>query len=252
MVDKAVVLAAGRGTRLRPITNAIPKEMIRVGRKPTIEHVLRVLKEGGIDEVLIVVGRKKNAIIDYVGSGDILDMNVYYRVQEEPRGTADAAYLAKDFIEDDFALVYGDNYITPYNSMQEIVDYHHDNDSSGTLVLHPVDDPTRFGIVDLNQDNKVLGMVEKPSMEEAMPYKRDGHWLNIAGLMILDQEIFRYIEEIEPGKDNELWLTDAIEQMRKDNNTVKGYEFNGTRFDIGTFKSLRQADKKEQERTNNK
>lgn len=90
MIKKAVVLAAGKGTRLRPITHAVPKEIVRVGKKPTIEHVLNVLKAGGVEDVLIVVGRNKHAIIDYLGSGERLDLDIYYRVQEEPKGSPPA------------------------------------------------------------------------------------------------------------------------------------------------------------------
>lgn len=242
------MLAAGEGTRLRPITHAVPKEIVRVGKKPTIEHVLRVLKEGGVEDVLIVVGRKKQAIIDYLGSGERLGLNLYYRVQEEPKGTAHAVSLAEDFIGDeDFAIMYGDNYISPYSAMEDIVKYHDRKDGQGTLVLHPVDDPRRFGVVKLDENDSIQGMVEKPTLEEAKPYKQDDHWLNIAGLMILGSDIFDYIHEIEPGKDEELWLTDAVEAMRKDRDSFYGYVFRGKRFDIGTFDSLSKADKLAQE-----
>lgn len=115
MVKKAVVLAAGEGSRLEPITHAVPKEMVRVGKRPTIEHVLRVLMEGGISEVLVIVGRKKQAIVDYLGSGERLGLDVYFRVEEEPLGTAPAVSLAEGFIgrDEDFAIMYGDNYISP-------------------------------------------------------------------------------------------------------------------------------------------
>jgi len=245
MVEKAVVLAAGEGTRLRPITHAVPKEIVRVGKKPTIEHVLEVLKAGGVEDVLIVVGRKKHAIIDYLGSGRRLDLDIYYRVQEDPKGTAHAVSLAEDFVDEgeDFAVMYGDNYISPYGAMKDIDDFHEEKRGSGTLVLHPVEDPRRFGVVKLSGEGKVLGMVEKPTLEEAQPYKRDDHWLNIAGLMIVNHGLFGYIEEIEPGKGGELWLTDAIEAMRKDGNEFYGYVFDGNRYDIGTFESLAKADR---------
>ncbi|WGI18131.1 nucleotidyltransferase family protein [Methanonatronarchaeum sp. AMET-Sl] len=242
MVERAVIPAAGKGTRLKPITDAIPKEMIRVGRKPTIEHVLTVLKKGGIEKVLIIVGRKKSAIIDYLGSGERLGIDVYYRVQEKPKGTAHAISLAEDFIQNDFVIMYGDNYITPYNTMEDIINYHEQKNSQGTLVLDKVEDPRRFGIVDIDQKGKVHGMIEKPTMEEAKPYKRNDHWLNIAGLMVMNPKIFDYINQINPGKQGELWLTDAIEKMRKKENKLYGYIFNGTRYDIGTFESLKKAD----------
>jgi len=244
LVKKAVVLAAGEGTRLRPITYAVPKEIVRVGKKPTIEHVLNVLKHGGVDEVLVILGRKKQAIVDYLGSGERMGLNIYYRVQEEPEGTAHAVSLAGGFVEEgeDFVIMYGDNYISPYSAMRGIVDFHERIERNGTLVLHPVDDPRRFGVVKLSSDDKVEGMVEKPTLEEAQPYKRDDHWLNIAGLMILNSKLFDYIAKIKPGKDGELWLTDAVESLRKSEGGIYGYVFEGNRYDIGTFESLSEAD----------
>ncbi len=251
MVKKAIVPAAGEGSRLKPITDAIPKEMIRVGKKPAIEHVLSVLKAGGVEDVLLIVGPKKHALMDYLGSGERLGLNIYYRVQEEPKGTAHAIELGDDFIEDeDFVVMYGDNYITPYETMREIVEYHEDKGGSGCLVLNPVEDPTRFGVVDIDDDMQIHGMIEKPTMEEAQPYKVNDHWLNIAGLMILNSKIFKYIKRTERGKKGERWLTDSIELMREDNNELYGYKFTGKRFDIGTFEALREADELEIERVN--
>lgn len=254
MVKKAIVLAAGKGTRLKPITNAIPKEIIRVGKDPAIEHVLKVLKAGGIEDVLLIVGRKKHALIDYLGSGERLGLKIYYRLQEEPKGTAHAVSLGKDFIgeDEDFVIMYGDNYFTPYETMKNIVDFHQKKDGGGTLVLHPVDDPTRFGVVDIDNNSEIHGMIEKPSMEEAQAYKVNDHWLNIAGLMIVNSKVFEYINNTEPGKNGEIWLTDSIEMMRKDGNEFYGFKFDGKRFDIGTFESLREADKLEIQRQKEK
>ena len=251
MVKKAIVPAAGAGTRLRPITDAIPKEMIRVGKKPAIEHVLSVLKAGGVEEVLLIVGMKKHALMDYLGSGERLGLKIYYRVQEEPKGTAHAISLGEDFVgrSEEFAVMYGDNYITPYDTFADIVKFHQEKNGAGTLVLNPVDDPRRFGVVDIDDNKQIHGMIEKPTMEEAQPYKLNDHWLNIAGLMILDSKLFDYIRKTEPGKKGERWLTDSIELMRKDGNALYGYEFTGKRFDIGTFESLREADRLEMERS---
>ncbi|KXA97103.1 hypothetical protein AKJ37_03710 [candidate division MSBL1 archaeon SCGC-AAA259I09] len=248
MIERAVVLAAGKGTRLEPITHAVPKEVVRVGKKPTIEHVIRVLKHGGAEEILVIIGRKKQPIIDYLGSGDRFGLDIYYRVQEEPKGTAHAVSLAKGFIDksEDFAIMYGDNYIYPYRAMEKIVKFHEKKDGNGTLVLHPVDDPRRFGVVKLEKE-KIVGMIEKPSMEEAQPYKRDDHWLNIAGLMIVNSKIFKHVKEVETGRQGEKWLTDAVEKMRKEKNDLYGYVFEGKRFDIGTFDSLTEADRLAQE-----
>jgi len=246
MIKKAIVLAAGKGTRLEPLTRAIPKEMIRVGLKPVIEHVIEVLKAGGIDEILIIVGRKKESIIDHLGSGELLGVNIYYRVQEEPKGTADAVLQGRGFVgNDDFVVMYGDNYFKPYESMEDIRVSHESSKADATIVLYPVDDPTGFGIAKIDSTGKILGMIEKPSLEEAQEYKSEGRFLNIAGLMILGNEIFDYIVDTKPGINGELWLTDSVNLMRRDGRKVLGYIFSGIRYDIGTFESLIEADRLE-------
>lgn len=247
MIKKAVILAAGTGTRLRPLTLAIPKEMIRVGTKPVIEHAINVLRAGGIKEILVVVGRKKEAILDYLGSGERLGVNISYKIQEELKGTAHAVYQGKNFVgNEDFVVIYGDNYLKPYEVMREIVNFHEEKKADATLVLHPLKDPSRFGIVKTDANNKVLRIIEKPSIEDAKPYKIGDIYLGIAGLLVLRPTVFDYIERTKSGKDGEIWLTDSVELMRKNKTTVYAFVFKGTRYDIGTFESLREADKLEQ------
>lgn len=247
MIKKAVVLAAGRGTRLMPLTLAMPKEMIRVGIKPVIEHAIEVLKAGGIKDILIIVGRKKEAIMDYLGSGERLGVNIYYRIQDEPKGSAHAVYYGKDFVDsEDFVVMYGDNYLKPYDAMKDVVKFHENREADATLVLHLVKDPRRFGVVKIDERGKVLGMIEKPSLAEAKSYRINDVYLNIAGLLILKSTIFDYIEKTKPGRDGEIWLTDSVELMRRDGYEIFGFVFSGTRYDIGTFESLREADRMEQ------
>ncbi|MFX0142074.1 MAG: nucleotidyltransferase family protein [Candidatus Hodarchaeota archaeon] len=247
MIRKAMVLAAGKGTRLDPLTRAIPKEMIRVGTKPTIEHVIEVLKAGGINEILIIVGRRKETIMDHLGSGERFGVDIYYRVQEEPKGTAHAVLQGKSFIgSDDFVVIYGDNYIKPYQTMKDVLSFHKLKNADVTLVLHPVDDPRRFGIVKINEDGNILGIIEKPSLEQAKSFRVDNVYLNIAGLLVLKNIIFKYINNTKVGKNNEIWLTDSVDLLRKNGNKVLGYIFKGMRYDIGTFESLMEADKLEQ------
>ncbi len=246
MIRKAIVLAAGKGARLRPLTLAIPKEMIRVGTKPVIEHVINVLKAGGIEKVLVVVGRKKEAIMDYLGSGERLGVDIYYRVQEEPKGTAHAVYQGRDFIgEENFVVIYGDNYFKPYEVIREIIRFHEEREADATLVLHPVEDPRRFGIARIGPDGEVLGVIEKPTLEEAESYKVGGRYLSIAGLLILKPVIFDFIRRTKLGRGGEIWLTDSVELMRRDGYKVRAFLFEGIRYDIGTFESLKEADRLE-------
>jgi glucose-1-phosphate thymidylyltransferase len=247
LIGKAIILAAGKGTRLMPLTLAMPKEMIRIGVKPVIEHAIEVLKAGGIRDILIVVGRKKEAIMDYLGSGERLGVNIYYRIQDEPKGSAHAVYYGKDFIgSEDFVVMYGDNYLKPYDTIKDVIKFHDDRKADVTLVLHSIKDPRRFGIAKIDGRGKVLGMIEKPSLEEARSYRINDVYRNIAGLLILKGTIFAYIEKTKPGRGSEIWLTDSIKLMRSEGHKIFGFVFGGTRYDIGTFESLRDADKMEQ------
>jgi glucose-1-phosphate thymidylyltransferase len=244
---KGIVLAAGAGSRLMPLTRAIPKEMIRVGLKPTIEHCIEVLKAGGVEEILVIVGRKKESIMDHLGSGDILGVNIYYRVQEEPRGTAHAVQLGRGFIgSNNFVVIYGDNYFKPYQTMKDILAFHHAREADVTVVLHHVEDPRRFGIVKIDGEGNVLGMIEKPTLEEAESYRVDSQYFSIAGLLVFRNSAFDYIKKTKVGKNNEYWLTDSVEFMRNKGKKVIGYVFEGKRYDIGTLESLLEADRLEQ------
>lgn len=247
MIKKAIILAAGKGTRLMPLTLAMPKEMIRVGFKPVIEHAIEVLKAGGISDIMIIVGRKKEAIMDYLGSGERLGVDVYYRIQEEPKGSAHAVYYGKDFIgSEDFVVMYGDNYFKPYNAIKDVIKFHVNRNADATLLLHPVKDPRRFGIVKISESGEVLGIIEKPSLEKARSYRSNHNYLTIAGLLVLKKTIFDFIQNTKMGINDEIWLTDSVELMRQNGGRIYGYLFRGMRYDIGTFKSLKEADKMEQ------
>jgi dTDP-glucose pyrophosphorylase len=253
MIRKAIVLAAGKGKRLEPLTLAIPKEMIRVGTKPVIEHVINLLKAGGVEDILVIVGRKKEAIMDYLGSGERFGVQIYYRIQEKLRGTAHAVYLGKDFVGDeDFVVAYGDNYLKPYSTMKDVIKFHMHKNADATLVLHLVKDPRRFGIVKIDSTSRVINMIEKPTLREARPYRTKEGYLNIAGILILKPDVFEYIERTRPGKNNELWITDSIKLMKKSGKSVYGFIFHGLRYDIGTFESLLEADELEQKSRNRK
>lgn len=252
LIRKAIVLAAGKGTRLLPLTLAMPKEMIRVGVKPVIEHAIEVLKAGGIKEILVVVGRNKEAIMNYLGSGERLGVDIYYRVQEEPEGSGRAMYHGKNFVgEEDFVVMYGDNYMKPYEIMKDVVEFHEKKEANATIVLQQVKDPRRFGLVKFNTFGKVIDIIEKPTFKEAKRFKSYDSYFAIAGLLVVNSSIFSYVEKTNPGKNNEVWLTDSLNLMRKKDNEVYGFVFRGTRYDIGTFQSLKEADRKEQMKLRN-
>ena len=115
------------------------------------------------------------------------------------------------------------------------------------MLLHPVKDPTRFGIAKINIENRILSIIEKPTLDLAQNYQSNGFFYAIAGLLVLKSRIFEHIDKTKKGINGEFWLTDSIELLRLSDGRVFGYKFDGKRFDIGTFESLRLADKVEQE-----
>jgi len=208
---QAVILAAGLGTRLRPVIGKeIPKVMVDYNGKPLLQHTIEILKNKGIENILLVVHHKKELIRDYFGDGKKFDVNIDYAYQENPKGgTADAVRYAKDKIkEDEFLLVYGDN-IFDATAIDRILKEQAVHD--GIIALKKMEDVSKFGVVEVEAD-KVKRIVEKPETFVSN--------LVLTGLFILPSSIFSFIEKLKPSKRNEYELTDAI-QMLIDN----GYNF---------------------------
>ena len=165
---KGVIPAAGKGTRMEPFTNAYPKELLPVGEKAVIHHAIEDMKEAGITDICIVVGWKQHAIIDYLGSGEELGVQLTYVVQDERDGLAGAVKAAEHYIEDEsFAVVLGDNYVDDKRAMRELVKFHKHNGLDATIGAFKPEDVTSYGIIDPGEDQLVDGLVEKPEEDEA-------------------------------------------------------------------------------------
>ena len=235
---KGIIPAAGKGTRMEPFTNAYPKELLPVGEKAVIHHAIEDMKEAGIDDICIVVGWKQHAIMDYLGSGEELGVQLTYVVQDERDGLAGAIKSAEHYIEDDtFAVVLGDNYVDDKRALRELVKFHYHNSMDATIGAFNPDDVTSYGIIDPGKDNMVDGLVEKPEKDSA-PSK-----LGISGLYVFEPVIFDAIENIGKGKGGEYQLTDAIDELRKNDCRVGYDQIKGTRIDVGTPERLREANR---------
>lgn len=246
-IRKAVIPAAGLGTRLYPMTRAQPKEMLPVLDKPVIHYVVEEAVNSGLDEVLIIVGRGKEAIINYFDKSAMDDRvsddyglsgfpNILFVRQREQLGFADAVRCARSFVGDDpFVVLAGD---TIYKSgMKETVT------SQLIRVLGKRNEPViglekvprnlirNYGIVDGRREDgriwRIRDMVEKPEPADA-----PGN-MGAIGLYALTPDIFDFIDRIKPGKNGEYQLTDALRLLAKEK-ILLGYEIEGRRYDIGT------------------
>lgn len=235
---KGLIPAAGKGTRMEPFTNAYPKELLPVGEKAVIEHCIEDMKEADITDIVIVVGWKQHAILDYLGSGEQYGVQLTYVVQDDRNGLAGAVKAGEHVIGDEsFAVVLGDNYVDDKTALKDLVSFHNKKEFDTTIGTFRPEDVTSYGVLDVDDSNKVKGMVEKPSKEEAPSN------IAISGMYVFEPEIFDAIEHVEKGKGGEYQLTDAIDILRSRTDNVGYREILGTRIDVGTPERLREANR---------
>ena len=241
MITKAVIPAAGRGTRFLPATKAQPKEMLPVVDKPVIQYVVEEAIASGITDIFIVTGRGKRAIEDHFDKSELeneflneLDelmshVNLIYTRQREPRGLGDAVYHAKSFVgEEAFAILLGDTITIPGCTKELIKGYEEFKTSIIAVEEVPREKISSYGIIkgkEVEGDmHLVEDLVEKPSPEEAPSN------LGILGRYVVTPAIFDAIERTSPGKGNEIQLTDALRLVRE---KMYAYVYRGNRYDIG-------------------
>ncbi|MCU6708783.1 UTP--glucose-1-phosphate uridylyltransferase GalU [Paenibacillus sp. J5C_2022] len=253
-VRKAIIPAAGLGTRFLPATKAMPKEMLPIVDKPTIQYIVEEAVESGIEDIIIVTGKGKRAIEDHFDNSFELEQNllekgkidllnevqksskmvdIHYIRQKEAKGLGHAIWCARKFIGNEpFAVLLGDDIVQAEKPCLKQMIEQYDRYKSSIIGVQSVeeDEVSRYGIVDGQAIHdrlyNVKNLVEKPSQEDAPSN------VAILGRYILSPSIFDILEKQKPGAGGEIQLTDAIAQL---NNTeaVYAYEFEGTRYDVG-------------------
>ena len=255
-VRKAVIPAAGFGTRFLPETKAMPKEMLPIVDKPTIQYIVEEILQSGIEQILIISGHAKRAIEDHFDSSPeleahlyetgkiallkqirkISDIRIHYVRQKYQRGLGDAILCAKDFIDGEpFGVILGDDVVYTGDrepALKQLVDQY--DKTGGTVIGCQVVRPEQvsaYGIIDgaETDDNnllKVRDMVEKPSVEEA-PSR-----FAALGRYVITPDVFDILEQTKPGKGGEIQLTDALRVMAHQE-SVYAYNFEGKRYDTG-------------------
>lgn len=261
-VRKAVIPAAGLGTRFLPATKATPKEMLPIVDKPTIQYIVEEALAAGIEDILVITGRSKRAIEDHFDRSIELEMNlkehgkekelevvrkisdirIHYIRQKEPRGLGHAILCAQQFIGDEpFAVLLGDDVVdAKVPALKQLIDVYEKTGSSvlgvqevplekvssyGIVASHATDEPRTFTVSD---------MVEKPAVEDA-PSR-----LAVLGRYVINPEIFAILEKTEPGRGGEIQLTDALKVLAEQQ-TMYAYNFEGSRYDVGDKQGFLEA-----------
>ena len=255
-VRKAVIPAAGFGTRMLPASKSVPKEMLPIYDKPTLHHIVKEVVDSGITDILIIISKDKGSIEDYFDvnfeleyelnkksseiSGEIHELskmaNIYTIRQKKKNGLGDAIKYAESFVGDEpFAILLGDDII--YNTSDELpcikqmADIY-EKEESPVLGVQEVswEDVDKYGIVNgvktSDRITEVESLVEKPSREEATTN------LAILGRYIVTPDIFPILHETKPGKNNEIQLTDALNKLAEKRKMI-AYDFIGKRYDVG-------------------
>ncbi|NMH70518.1 UTP--glucose-1-phosphate uridylyltransferase GalU [Bacillus sp. RO3] len=261
-VRKAIIPAAGLGTRFLPATKAQPKEMLPIVDKPTLQYIIEEAVKSGIEEILIITGRNKKSIEDHFdksvelefeleakGKYDLLEevrkisdlVNIHFIRQKEPKGLGHAIYCAKSFIGNEpFAVMLGDDIVeNDKPCLQQMTEMYEQYKTTILGVQEiPLEDVSKYGVVDGKQIEdkvfKVNGLVEKPAVEEAPSN------IAILGRYVITPAIFDILEQTEPGKGGEIQLTDALKVLAQ-REAMYAYTFEGKRYDVGDKQGFLQA-----------
>lgn len=219
MTIKAVVMAGGKGTRLRPITYSIPKPVVPIAGKPCMLYLLDSYYSAGIKDVIVTTGYKFSSLITSIIENRHDDQTILFSVEKEPAGTAGSVKLVSNFIDDTFIVGSGD-ILSDFN-ISEILEFHKNMGAKITVVLTEVEDPRQFGIVEL-ENNRIVRFLEKPDKDQTF-----SHIAN-TGIYIIEPEIMEYIEKIPYD-----FAKDLFPELMKHNVDIYGYLGKGVWLDTG-------------------
>jgi len=222
--DRAVVLAAGRGTRMRELTNDVPKPMIEVRGKPVLQHIVQGLRDAGVRKFLIIVGYHAEAVRNFFEDGRRHNIAIEYATQAVRDGTGRVVNLARNFTgESPFVLSYGDILISPVN-YKRIVDL--PDHMEAVITVTRAEDVSKGGAVFVNEQMELVDLREKPK-----PGEPTSPWYN-AGLYAFRPSIFEFIAKLEPSPRGEYELTDAIRALAQSGKKVQALELTGEWADV--------------------
>ncbi|TDC25615.1 mannose-1-phosphate guanyltransferase [Streptomyces sp. 8K308] len=227
---KAVVMAGGEGTRLRPMTASMPKPLLPVANRPIMEHVLRLLKRHGLTETVVTVQFLASLVKNYFGDGEELGMDLTYAHEEKPLGTAGSVKNAEEALRSDSFLVISGDALTDFD-LTDLIRFHRERGALVTVCLTRVPNPLEFGITIVDEDGRVDRFLEKPTWGQVF-----SDTVN-TGIYVMEPEVFDYVEPDIPVD----WSGDVFPRLMKEGKPIFGYVAEGYWEDVGTHESYVKA-----------
>ena len=222
---KAIILSAGEGSRMRPLTLTKPKTMLPVAGKPIIQYNIESLRNNGITDILLIVRYKEEMVRNYFGDGRDFGVNITYKTQKDFLGTANAISYGEDFIDESIIVLNGD-IILDDEIIGEIIEKYNEEKPDTLMVLTEVEDPSAFGVVEI-ENGYIKNIVEKPKKEEA-----PSNLVN-AGIYIYNKDTFDKINKTEISERGEYEITDSVSLQIEEGKEVKGYKTSKDWIDVG-------------------
>jgi mannose-1-phosphate guanylyltransferase/phosphomannomutase len=226
---KAVVMAGGEGSRLRPLTIGRPKPMVPMVSKPVMAHILDLLKRHGITDVIVTLHFMPDAIQSYFGDGQSMGMNIHYTIEENPLGTAGSVKHAERFLDEPFLIISGDS-VTDIN-LTDVIAFHEAKQAEATLALSRVPNPLEYGVIVTDQAGRVVQFLEKPSWGEVI-----SDTVN-TGIYVIDPSVLELIEEGVAAD----WSKDVFPRMLDQGRRLFGYVTQGNWTDVGDIAEYMHA-----------
>lgn len=226
---KAIVLAGGFGTRLKPLTERMPKPLLPVAGRPCIDFVLRSLVSAGFRQIIVATSYMSDRVMKRIGDGLEYDASILYSFEATPAGTAGAVKRVADFIDETFVVASGD--VLADVDIRDLYESHRRTGTLATMALTRVQDPTEFGIVDLDEEGRIVRFKEKPASEEVFSD------LVNAGIYVLEPEVLDIIPEAKPFD----FSKDVFPRLLESGKPVYGVELDGLWMDIGRPRDLWRA-----------
>jgi len=235
---KAVILAAGKGTRMKELTNELPKPMLKVQGRPILEHIVAGIARAGVREIFIVTGFRADVIEQHFSNGAKWNVNISYGRQVVQDGTGKAPEVAKEFVGDSpFLLTYGDILVKP-ETYQQMVRRFEEANFSGVITVTRGEDVTKGGLNFFDEQFCLTRLIEKPSPAQVAQLRRDGWlkpgdpvWYN-AGIYIFRPSVFEFTARLEKSPRGEYELTDAVIAMLAAKHRIAGLEIQGRWVDV--------------------